>query len=96
MVLFPRESGSFTLYETSFYTKGVARDVLGVLEGLSRFIVGFDLKDRFCFESCSFETKEMAPLGVIPWYLSCTLLEQMPHFMLHGHFTSFPCTLISA
>ena len=27
---------------------------MGVLEGLGRFIVGFDGKDRFCFKSCSF------------------------------------------
>ena len=24
---------------------------MGVMEGLGRFIVGFDVKDRFCFES---------------------------------------------
>ena len=24
---------------------------MGVLEGLGRFIVGFDVKDRFCFQS---------------------------------------------
>ena len=34
-----------TFYETSFYTWGVARGIVGVLEGLGRFIVSFDVKD---------------------------------------------------
>ena len=33
---------------------GVARGIVGVMESLGRFIVGFDIKDRFCFESHSF------------------------------------------
>ena len=33
---------------------GVARGILGLFEGLGGFIVGFDVKDRFCFESYSF------------------------------------------
>ena len=39
------------------FTPGrVARGIVGVtvLEGLGRFTVGFDVKDRFCFESHSF------------------------------------------
>ena len=43
-----------SFYETSFYTWGVARGIVGVLEGLGRFIVSFDVKDRLCFESHSF------------------------------------------
>ena len=32
------------------FTPGGARGIVGVLKGLGRFIVGFDVKDRFCFE----------------------------------------------
>ena len=39
---------------TRFTPRGLARGIMGVLEGLGRFIVGFDVKDRFRFESCSF------------------------------------------
>ena len=56
-------SDSFTLCETSFYTWGVTRGIVGVLEGLTVFIVGFDVKDRFCFQSHSYVREKIHITG---------------------------------
>ena len=53
LIASPFMKPSFTPFYTWGWGGGVTRGTVGVLEGLSLFIVGFDVKDRFCFESRS-------------------------------------------